>query len=93
VQSLTESPAFLQIIRASALKELTGLSGTTLWRCERDDPDFPKRIVMSRGAVGWRARDIEAWLVKRQEEPLKRAHPPVSPGRPKAERKPKSQRG
>lgn len=54
-----------QIIRPSNLPHATGLSRTTCWRLERAG-DFPKRIKLSAGAVGYRRSDIETWLANRE---------------------------
>lgn len=53
------------IIRPRDLKALTGLSRTTIWRLERAE-DFPKRIRLSAGAVGYKMADIQIWLDSRQ---------------------------
>ncbi|WP_136515955.1 AlpA family phage regulatory protein [Geomonas edaphica] len=55
----------LNIVRPRDLPALTGLSRTTIWRLERAG-DFPKRIRLSVGAVGYRMADIQAWLDNRQ---------------------------
>ena len=38
---------------------------TTLWRLERTDPDFPKKIRFSPRCVGWRKCDLDAYLAKK----------------------------
>jgi len=54
-----------QIIRPRNLPAITGLSRTTTWRLERAG-DFPKRIKLSVGAVGYRLSEIQAWLKARK---------------------------
>ncbi len=54
-----------EITRPRDLPKKTGLSKTTCWRLERAG-DFPKRIQLSAGAVGYRTAEIETWLVSRQ---------------------------
>lgn len=54
-----------EIIRPRNLPQLTGLSRTTCWRLERAG-DFPKRLRLSAGAVGYRRNEIEKWLADRQ---------------------------
>ena len=54
-----------EIIRPRNLPAVTGLSRTTIWRLEQSG-DFPKRIRLSAGAVGYRRPEIEAWLASRQ---------------------------
>lgn len=59
------SPRLSEIIRPRELPTETGLSRTTVWRQERTG-DFPKRIRLSAGAVGYRRAEVEAWLESRQ---------------------------
>lgn len=54
-----------QFIRPRDLPHITGLSRTTIWRLERSG-DFPNRIRLSAGAVGYRMSDIQAWLDSRK---------------------------
>ena len=42
-----------RILRAKEVKEITGLSRTTLWRLENKS-DFPRRVSLGVGSVGWR---------------------------------------
>lgn len=59
------SPRLPEIIRPRELPTETGLSRTTVWRQEKTG-DFPKRIRLSAGAVGYRRAEVEAWLESRQ---------------------------
>ena len=54
------------IVRSKQLRQITGLSYTTIWRLEREGA-FPARIRLSRSSVGWRRSEIEAWLATRPE--------------------------
>ena len=54
-----------QIVRPRNLPAITGLSRTTTWRLERAG-DFPKRVKLSAGAVGYRLSEVMAWLEARQ---------------------------
>lgn len=54
-----------EIIRPRNLPTETGLSKTTIWRLERAG-DFPARIRLSAGAVGYRRSEVKAWLESRQ---------------------------
>jgi len=54
-----------EVIRPRDLPRETGLSRTTIWRIEKKG-DFPKRIRLSAGAVGYRRAEVEAWLESRQ---------------------------
>lgn len=48
-------------IRTSQLREITGLSPTTIWRLERDGK-FPKRRQIGDGCVGWLYSEVEEYL-------------------------------
>jgi prophage regulatory protein len=52
------------ILDEPKVEELTSLSRTTRWRMERRG-DFPKRVRLSPGRVGWRQEEIEAWIRSR----------------------------
>lgn len=54
-----------QITRPRELPTITGLSKTTCWRLERAG-DFPHRIQLSAGAVGYRTDELLAWVESRQ---------------------------
>ncbi len=66
LDSITESSnrAKCDVVRSKQLRQLTGLSYTTIWRLEREGA-FPARIRLSRSSVGWRRSEIEAWLAAR----------------------------
>lgn len=53
-----------QIIRPRNIPSFTGLSKTTIWRLERAG-NFPKRVKLSAGAVGYHLSDVQAWLATR----------------------------
>jgi prophage regulatory protein len=53
-----------RIMRKPEVKRSTGLSDTTIWRRVRAG-DFPPPFRLSPGTVGWRERDIEAWIEQR----------------------------
>jgi len=50
-----------KLIRLPAVCELTGLGKSSIYSIE----DFPKRVVLSRRAVGWRFREILQWVESR----------------------------
>lgn len=54
-----------EIIRPRDLPHETGLSRTTIWRLEKNG-DFPKRVRLSAGAVGYLRASIEQWRAERQ---------------------------
>jgi prophage regulatory protein len=53
-----------RIMRYPHLKATTGLSRSTIWRLERDG-NFPKRIQLSKNAVGWKQSEVSQWLQSR----------------------------
>ncbi|MDC0947958.1 AlpA family transcriptional regulator [Gammaproteobacteria bacterium] len=69
---VTEHPILAQttnndpdrILRAAEVQSLTSLSRTTLWRMEKRG-DFPQRISLGVGAVGWRWSEVERWINSR----------------------------
>lgn len=50
-----------KLIRLPAVCELTGLGKSSVYSIS----DFPKRIVLSRRAVGWRLSSVLAWIESR----------------------------
>jgi prophage regulatory protein len=48
-------------IRRNQLKQITGLSSSTIWRLETEGL-FPKRRKLSTGTVGWLYSEVEAFL-------------------------------
>ena len=54
----------MKILRFCELRELTGLSRSTVWRLERARL-FPARRRLSRSAVGWLAEEVDEWIASR----------------------------
>lgn len=54
-----------RILRIHEVREKTGLSRTTIWRLERKG-DFPARVALSAGSVGWLLSDVDGWLQSRK---------------------------
>lgn len=55
-----------KILRLPALKELTGLSRSTIYlRISKNE--FPSPISLGDRAVGWLEEDIENWLTEKVE--------------------------
>jgi len=52
-----------RIIRMKELQLLTGLSRVTIWRREREG-NFPQRVRVSAGVVGYRMSEVQRWLAK-----------------------------
>lgn len=55
------TPAGDRIIRFPEVKELVGLSRTTIWRKEKAG-EFPARVSLGTGSVGWKKSEIDAWV-------------------------------
>jgi len=55
-----------RIIRIKEVVELTGLSRTTLWRMERKG-EFPARVSLGVGSVGWRFSEVNGWMDDRSK--------------------------
>lgn len=56
-----------RILRMKELAEYLGLAESTLWeRIKEDskyyDPDFPKKIRLGSGSVGWDSEAVDQWL-------------------------------
>jgi len=52
------------ILRFPAVRELTGLSRSTLWRFQQQGT-FPKPVKLGENSIGWLASEVEAWLLSR----------------------------
>lgn len=57
----------VKILRKPAVRELTGLSLSTVRRLEKAG-NFPKRLKLSKSAVGWVESEVVAWVEARQRE-------------------------
>ena len=55
-----------QILRRRQLEEKLGLSRSSIYKMVADGL-FPKPIKLGPRAVGWRADEIENWLIAMQE--------------------------
>jgi predicted DNA-binding transcriptional regulator AlpA len=49
------------ILGDRAVRQLTNLSRTTIWRLERQGK-FPRRLRLSGNRIGWRADEILEWI-------------------------------
>tara|TARA_R110002074_G_scaffold55104_1_gene137031 strand:- start:209 stop:394 length:186 start_codon:yes stop_codon:yes gene_type:complete len=52
------------IYRRPVVEQLTGLSRSTLYAMMAEG-NFPKPVKLGKRAVGWRERDVSAWLQSR----------------------------
>ena len=53
-----------RIIRTKEVQSLTGLSRTSIWRLERKG-EFPARVPLGTGSVGWKYTEVQAWVHSR----------------------------
>jgi predicted DNA-binding transcriptional regulator AlpA len=49
------------ILGDRAVRQLTNLSRTTIWRLERQGK-FPRRLRLSGNRIGWRAEEVLEWI-------------------------------
>jgi prophage regulatory protein len=56
-----------EIVRGEHVRYVTGLSSPTILRY-RQRGDFPRAIKLGPHAVGFRRRELEAWLESRREK-------------------------
>jgi prophage regulatory protein len=54
-----------RIVRDKERREITGLGRTTAWELERRG-EFPARVELTGGRVGWRLSDLQAWVRNRK---------------------------
>jgi prophage regulatory protein len=54
------------IIRKHTVRAMTGLSDSSIDRHEQTG-DFPKRVKLSKRAVGWYEAEVVAWIQHRRE--------------------------
>jgi prophage regulatory protein len=53
-----------RIVRRRELKSIAGVSPVTAWRLEKAG-DFPARVRLSRGLVGWKLSELLEWVGSR----------------------------
>lgn len=61
----TPAPDSGGLIRWSTVRELTGLSRSTVDRLERAG-SFPRRVILSANAIGWRRSEVLDWTQSRE---------------------------
>lgn len=57
-----------RIVREPERARITGLSRTTAWLLEKRG-EFPARLTLTPGAVGWRLSELLEWVEARQAGP------------------------
>ena len=61
----------IRILLSPEIEQKTGLSDTTRWRLERRG-EFPARVQLSPGRIGWIESQIDEWLLARQVRSTRR---------------------
>ena len=67
----------IHILSFAHLREIIPLSRSQIWRLEQAGA-FPRRIRIGLRRVGWRASDIENWLLQRAQTSSRRGKPAVT---------------
>ena len=60
--------AQLRLLRFAAVRRLTGLSRSTIWRLEHAGA-FPRRIRISLNVVAWLENEVVAWIQAKADRP------------------------
>lgn len=55
-----------KIMRLPEVRQMTGLSISTIWRKEKEG-SFPKRISIGPRAVGWLLSEIGGWIEAKKQ--------------------------
>lgn len=56
-----------RILRFPEVRDMTGLSRTTIWRMENDNK-FPKRVPLGVSSIGWKLSEVQNWIKLRNRE-------------------------
>lgn len=54
----------VRMLRLPEVERAVGVSGTTIWRWEREGK-FPRRRRVGPNAVAWRSDEVEKWIRER----------------------------
>lgn len=68
-------PPFRRTIKKPQLHQMVPLADSTIWEMERRG-EFPKRFLLTPRCVVWDLAEVEAWLERRRNQPIRRAPPP-----------------
>ena len=58
----------MKILKKKEVVRMTSLSHVTIWRLERKG-QFPRRICLSEGRVGWIEQEVLNWIASRSRFP------------------------
>ena len=62
-----------EFLRWPRVRQLTGLSRSTVWRLEKNG-QFPARRKLSANSVGWSLIELQAWMQSRNAAATQEAH-------------------
>lgn len=68
--------SIVKILRKPEVEQRTGLSGSSIDRLEASG-NFPVRLRVSRGAVGWMSNEVDDWIASRPRGEFDAALPPM----------------
>lgn len=51
-----------RVIRIREVISRTGLSRTSIFLKCKNDPDFPKSVLLGEKAIGWLEHEVDGWL-------------------------------
>ena len=57
-----------EILRPNQAASYLGMSRRHLYTISENDPDFPRKIVISTRCVGWRRESLDAWLLAKENQ-------------------------
>lgn len=69
------TPPLRRTIKKPELHQMVPLADSTIWEMERRG-EFPKRFLLTPRCVVWDLAEVEAWLERRRNQPIRRAPPP-----------------
>ena len=69
------TPPLRRTIKKPELHQMVPLADSTIWEMERRG-EFPKRFLLTPRCVVWDLAEVEAWLERRRNQPIRRATPP-----------------
>jgi prophage regulatory protein len=69
------NPPLRRTIKKPELRQMVPLADSTIWEMERRG-EFPKRFLLTPRCVVWDLAEVEAWLERRRDQPIRRAAPP-----------------
>ena len=73
-----ETTQIRRTIRRQQLREMVPMADSTIYEMEQRG-EFPRRFALSPRCIVWDLAEVEAWLMARRANPIRRAqHPDVT---------------